>query len=250
MNELARQFIDLPVEFSTDKDPLTRAAGIMPHTYLGIYSLFFEVYREQDINVCEIGVLEGDSVVLWNKYFQNAHIYGFDLFGRVNMQAVETKIGSNVDHDRLTLVRGNSTNKVHTKEIPECHVIIDDGNHEREVQTDTYNVFRDKLHKDGIYIIEDVGWTNNRSFDPKELGDDLGFHTIDMRYNDMEITDELKKYLQWPYRYGGDNALLVYYDKDSKYADKFDSIIESEVWKTDREFSGEYVLEEFLKNSR
>ena len=29
MNELARQFIDLPVEFSTDKDPLTRAAGIM-----------------------------------------------------------------------------------------------------------------------------------------------------------------------------------------------------------------------------
>ena len=54
--------------------------GILKWSNYGdIYDKHFAPYRDQQINILEIGVLKGGSMRIWEKYFPKANIFGIDI---------------------------------------------------------------------------------------------------------------------------------------------------------------------------
>lgn len=158
--ETARHF-----DLKTDKyDEFT--AG---HTYLPHYEKLFNPYKERRINFLEIGVLAGESLKLWSKYFSNSHIFGIDLFER-EYDNISKKTGLSIDHvkdylkdyNNISLFKANSTHtyEINNLNLPKLDIILDDGSHTPEHQCSTFNNFYPFLNEGGLYIIEDVNVDN------------------------------------------------------------------------------------------
>jgi|MDSZ01.2.fsa_nt_gb hypothetical protein len=151
-------------QFGSDKQTV--------HGYLDIYEYFFKKFQTQEINMLEIGVLGGDSLLIWEKYFPNATIYGLDTFERVGMGNVLNNIG-NKSNIKLHKVNSHRKNEVddffkNNKNL-KFDIILDDGWHNPWGQIQTFHNFKDSLHKDGLYIIEDL-WQLDRTVEyPKEV---------------------------------------------------------------------------------
>ena len=70
-----------------NEDPLERLARLAAtdkqwglHKYTDVYASLFHNMRNDRVNLTEVGVLHGASVVMWASYFRNANIYGLDPF--------------------------------------------------------------------------------------------------------------------------------------------------------------------------
>jgi len=147
--------------FNTDKGS--------PHNYIEYYDKMFSDCREEQINLLEIGVFHGESMKLWSKYFTNVNLYGVDIFTRF-----EGKVKLDIDYVsrnlegydvQLDIVDSCSESpdkkKVRDEYLSQFEdgffdIIIDDGQHNSESQILTYNNFKSKVSKGGLYIIEDI----------------------------------------------------------------------------------------------
>lgn len=163
MNKL----IDIQNEykFNTDKGS--------PHTYLEKYDELFRKFKDEKINVLEIGALYGESLKLWSKYFTNGMIYGIDIFTRVSIDVVERNL-SGFDNIFLAGVDSHNDDDISVKsrdaffnDIGDTmfDIIIDDGHHGSNSQVTTFNNFIPVLNKGGIYIVEDIQmWDGNYEY--------------------------------------------------------------------------------------
>ncbi len=145
-------------DINTDKQSFRR------HTYLEVYEEMFNGIKDENISILEVGVLHGDSLKLWSKYFTKGEIYGIDIFGRVGMKEVVENL---TDYDRIHLDHVDSFEE-HQKAIKsredffnkigdlKFDIIIDDGLHTYESQIKTYQNFKHLLGDGGLYIIEDI----------------------------------------------------------------------------------------------
>ena len=63
------------------------------HYVQDIYEPLFAQYREKEINFCEVGVWNGESMKLWSDYFVNSkNIVGVDVFTRASQKEVEKNL--------------------------------------------------------------------------------------------------------------------------------------------------------------
>ena len=53
------------------------------HYVQELYEPEFQPFQDKEINFLEIGVLMGESMKLWSKYFPNVNLYGIDIFTRI-----------------------------------------------------------------------------------------------------------------------------------------------------------------------
>lgn len=135
------------------------------HTYIDFYDRFFRKFRYDNLNILEIGIWKGYSLLLWREYFPNAIIHGIDIIpARCDHLRDERKYP-----DRIINHCGDSTNKEFIdKEFKgiEFDLIIDDGSHQVQTQLNTHKVLYPYVRKDGYYIVEDV---QNLDFDLSEF---------------------------------------------------------------------------------
>ena len=118
------------------------------HGYGNVYQPFMEGFKDEPIQLCEIGVLRGNSLRAWKHYFSNAEIIGFDLHKFPNVEGVKI-------HKMNQLEKEEMYNLVETLEI-EPSIVIEDGGHTPEMHQKTLLPFFKKLKSGGIYIIEDL----------------------------------------------------------------------------------------------
>lgn len=214
-------------EINSDKHYTVRSYN---HTYLDVYQHIFKPFRDERINVCEIGILRGESVKLWYHYFNQATIYGLDTFerggwtGSIWWGCRKDEVEANLNNfsDRVILAQVDSCSDDNDSRDTffdllngnKLHIIIDDASHELPDQVKTFNNFIPHLHQDGIYIIEDIGLTNDKFYDPNLIKEHIaGIKIIDMR------------------NIGGmDNVLGVYYNEKSKYSHILDEYFDSKSW--------------------
>ena len=140
------------------------------HNYLEHYDRLFDDYKSKEINILEIGILWGESLKLWSKYFENAKIYGIDIFHRQHNGSLISKerVLENLDGHNIHSIESVSScseeidletkRKEYLNQFEDgfFDIIIDDGQHNSESQIMTYNNFKSKVSKDGLYIIEDI----------------------------------------------------------------------------------------------
>ncbi len=201
------------------------------HTYLDVYDEIFLPYKEEKLSFCEIGILRGESLKLWHEYFTNGKIYGLDTFERAGWNGWKGCSMDNVKqnllgYDRVYLNQAHSfsgrdedVNKrfifFDSLDNKQLDVIVDDGSHELLDQVNTFEAFVKNLSNDGLYVIEDIGITNDSNFEPSDILQYIPeLKLIDMRH--------LGYY---------DNVIGIYYNQDSKHADYLNSYIKSEKWK-------------------
>jgi hypothetical protein len=117
--------------------------------YMRSYETAFAEYRDQPINMIEIGVARGPSLKAWSWYFSQAQIIGVDIKPECAVHAggrVHIEIGSQTDGAFLDRI---------CKKYPPT-IIIDDGSHHADHIMFTFERMFLQLPPGGIYVVEDL----------------------------------------------------------------------------------------------
>jgi len=157
----------------TDKAARSSQVG---HSYDHVYpDLLNKFLGLEKFTMFEIGIHKGYSLEMWTKIFPQADIYGLDIdhslidpYANLNQKNITIlPQASQIDTNILNL-------------IPNMDLIIDDASHRPDLTMRSWEIFKHKLNKNGLYIIEDVPDTifNEQVF-PKSFKDN--FKLIDLR---------------------------------------------------------------------
>jgi hypothetical protein len=120
------------------------------HNYCDKYDLHFLKYRYKKLNLLEIGVMQGRSLVAWRDYFPNANILGIDI----------KHYCKQYEDDRIKIEIGDQKDKSFLAKVEKKHgpfeVIIDDGSHFWMDVVTSFKFLFPLLKEGGIYVIEDL----------------------------------------------------------------------------------------------
>lgn len=117
--------------------------------YLRHYEHFLSSYRNQKMNLIEIGVASGASLQMWQQFFPNANIIGIDIreeCRRVTGNRIKIYIGSQIAPKLLDQIAAD-----HPPTI-----IVDDGSHIADHVIITFEHLFPRLLPGGCYLIEDL----------------------------------------------------------------------------------------------
>jgi hypothetical protein len=118
------------------------------HDYLnGYYNNAFTPYKDKEINLLEIGIHKGASLILWNSFFTNAKIVGLDNEDW-NVKQQENTI--------IKICNAYSDEIVNFFDNEQFDFIIDDGPHTLQSQLTAIKKYLPKVKKGGKLIIEDI----------------------------------------------------------------------------------------------
>lgn len=129
----------------TDVDYGANDKGGKIHTYLETYDRLFEPFRN-GCQFMEIGLAMGDSLKLWDRYFENSVIVGVDI-------SIVFELPPKYKND-VYVIQADGTKEEVTMNTYD--IIIDDSSHMTQDQIDIFNRYKHKMNKGGLYIIEDI----------------------------------------------------------------------------------------------
>ena len=126
------------------------------HPYTLFYDSLFKNRRNEPLQIAELGILYGGSLLMWKDYFVNATIYGFEF----NDKLID-KFKKRYDNNRITL---SNIDVKHTDSIIHAFrtldvtydIIIEDTTHQFEDQIRVIENVYPYLKPGGILIIEDI----------------------------------------------------------------------------------------------
>ena len=126
------------------------------HSYIDFYYEQLSPYKS-DINMLEIGVMSGGSLLLWSKFFDKYKINAIDLSPDFSVKTDFQDIVRNDKNIQLDF-NVNSCDFVYSMifNSEEFDVIIDDGDHYPSTQFATFKNYFRTLKTGGRYYIEDV----------------------------------------------------------------------------------------------
>lgn len=122
-------------------------------SYLPFYDELFSVYRNQPIDLLEIGVQNGGSLETWSTYFIGARaLIGCDI----NPLCGELKYSDS----RVSVVVGDANQQETLNRIRSiCErfdIVIDDGSHHSNDILNSFLIYFQLLKPGGLYVIEDT----------------------------------------------------------------------------------------------
>jgi predicted O-methyltransferase YrrM len=126
------------------------------HPYTLFYHSLFQGKRNDPLDIAELGILNGSSLLMWQEYFSNAKIYGFE-----NNLFLIDQFQRNHNNDRISLSEIDVTNKNSIsdnfqKMNQTYDIIIEDTTHQFEDQIRVIENVYDFLKPGGVLIIEDI----------------------------------------------------------------------------------------------
>ena len=126
------------------------------HPYTLFYENLFKNNKNDNLNIAELGILDGASLLMWKEYFTNSHIYGFEYNDKLINNFKE-----NFNNNIITLTNIDVSNKdsiinSFSKLNILYDIIIDDTTHQFEDQIRVIENTYQYLKPGGILIIEDI----------------------------------------------------------------------------------------------
>jgi len=157
---------DYIIKHGTDKES--------KHKYCSAFyeKAFFDL-KDKKLNILEIGIQHGSSLVLWNEYFKNSIVYGID-----NSNFIKDRLDT---YPRIKTIIQDAYKKELTFNLPLFDIIIDDGPHTLESQIKFINNYFKKLNKNGKLFIEDI----NGNYNLNELLTEAGKFTANLALVDL-----------------------------------------------------------------
>jgi len=165
-------------EYPTDKEE--------SHQYLPFYDELFGPFKDKEINIFEIGYLNGGSCKLWEDYFPNAQIRAIDITNEYR-EFYSAKLSRTI----LELKDARTLTEEYFANFPP-DIIIDDGSHHIDDWLSIIPLLYKVLRPGGVLVIED--------FHPIEIHQEtLGVLGIPYQPIDLRHLNN-----RW------DNALILY----------------------------------------
>lgn len=128
------------------------------HSFTEFYSEYFDKFLDKPINILEIGIASGSSLLMLKEYFPKATIYAIDI----NENSVNLKLGENINTYLCSQIDFVKLNEI-IKDI-KFDIIIDDGSHITSHQEKSLGFLFPFLNKNGIYVCEDLHTSLKRTF--------------------------------------------------------------------------------------
>ena len=155
------------------------------HTYINEYEKLLDGYRENS-TVLEIGICQGESLKMWEEYFINSNVYGIDITD----QYIKDLIAEN----KYNIIIGDASSENILKHLNDLifDVIIDDGSHLINDQINSFNILKNRMKPNGIYIIEDVNNLDSTIDTYKKLHNNV--EIVDNRHIKNRVDDVLVVY--------------------------------------------------------
>ena len=168
-------------EYSTDKNTT--------HSYIESYEKLFETYKDNKINLLEIGSHNGGSLRLWNDYFSDATIIGLEIGMRELLKYFD-------DIGNVTVYQNTSATSFETVRMIEdlgvkFDIIIDDGSHHPNDQIFTCKFWSKLLKEGGVMVIEDIQNIEFCEAITYNLPEKFSSEVIDLRENKGRFDDIL-----------------------------------------------------------
>ena len=126
-----------------------------------MYQQDFDKFKNDKINILEIGTFKGESTNAWLEYFSQAKIYTIDTFERVQAKDLPCLEDNRVQWAQLDSTSAHCNNHFKNQGL-KFDIIIDDGLHTPEGQRLTFERLFEFLKPTGSYYIEDV-WMLDRN---------------------------------------------------------------------------------------
>lgn len=137
-----KKLTELGIKYQTDK--------AFYHSFTDFYNDYFEKLLDKPINILEIGIAGGASLLTLKEFFPKSTIYAIDI----NKNSVDLKLGDNIHTYLCSQVDFNLLYDI-LKDI-KFDIIIEDGSHLTSHQQKTLGFLFPFLNKNGIYICEDL----------------------------------------------------------------------------------------------
>ena len=162
------------------------------HNYCVKYEKYLPFNRYDKINILEIGILDGKSLLTWKDYFYRSNILGVDInpdCKQYEEERITVEIGSQAD--------GNFLSRVWQQYGP-FDMILDDGSHMNSHMIYSFEDLWGIVKSCGVYVIEDIGCSYWEDYDGgylketssveyfKRLSDDVNFRGL-MNFNHTNV---------------------------------------------------------------
>jgi len=126
------------------------------HPYTLFYDTLFKNKKNEQLEIAELGILDGSSLLMWREYFKKANIYGFEY-----NDSLINHFKQKYDNERITLSHIDVTNEESIKQAfsnsnIQYDIIIEDTTHYFEDQIRVIKNIYQYLKPGGILIIEDI----------------------------------------------------------------------------------------------
>jgi hypothetical protein len=121
------------------------------HNYCVKYEKYLPFNRYDELNILEIGILNGKSLKTWKEYFYRSKILGIDITPECKQfeeERISVEIGSQADSEFLKEIK--------LKYGP-FDMILDDGSHMNSHVLYSFQYLWNNVKPGGVYIIEDCG---------------------------------------------------------------------------------------------
>lgn len=140
---------------------------------LDYYEKKLQVWRNEEINLLEVGVFHGASLRTWREFFPKARVYGLDAFqgkqgnGHTfqNYRQFHNEVMVEKKYDRIHLIECDQADRKSLEKVRDdllekkiqFHFILDDGSHLMKDQQQTLGILAPCIVKGGYYFMEDWG---------------------------------------------------------------------------------------------
>lgn len=137
------ELLQISLKYNTSKLYDPECFGYFEH-----YWNHFKAFRDRDTNLLEIGVKDGQSLLMWDEFFKGkCCTFGVDI--NSTYKADNVFIGDQIDINFLQNINND---------VGPFDIIIDDGGHTMSQQQISFSyLFPIALQEGGLYIIEDIG---------------------------------------------------------------------------------------------
>ena len=126
------------------------------HSYLSVYEQILTPYRETAKNILEIGLFNGSSLLMWEKYF-DGNVYGIDCSETPHAGMADLRPLINEGTHNIFIFDAENSDDVllHFAGI-KFDVVIEDASHDVAQQLKLYEVFKPYMNENFLYCIEDI----------------------------------------------------------------------------------------------
>lgn len=179
-----------------DELPLKTDKGDI-HSYLSVYEEILAPYRAAGGSVLEIGIFNGASLLLWEKYF-SGQVYGIDCSDQPHGGLADLRPLINEDGHNIIIMDAENPADVENMVTGKFSIIIEDAGHHLSQQLKMYDVWKHYLEENSLYIIEDIQDVDGtreifEKIDPEKQVTIIDRRHINGRYDDCLVVISNKK---------------------------------------------------------